>query len=148
VNIQDAIDVIESVSGFTDESTPVGEAWAEVLSFIHRPAALAQPEPVAPTDEKLILSTYCNARRSYCHDGPEHHNWQRDAERGATMAGLRAVLQRYPHPAIQPVPEGPTLDCDEIDVPAWYRGDDVHVYEEGYTAGWAAGTRAMARPTP
>jgi hypothetical protein len=52
VNIQDAIDVIESVSGFTDESTPVGEAWAEVLSFIHRPAALAQPEPVArPEDE-------------------------------------------------------------------------------------------------
>jgi hypothetical protein len=45
VNIQDAIDVIESVSGFTDQSTPVGEAWLEVLSFIHRPAALAQPEP-------------------------------------------------------------------------------------------------------
>ena len=110
MNIQDAIDVIESVSGFTDESTPVGEAWAEVLSFIHRPAALAQPEPVAPTDEKLILSTYCNARRSYCHDGPEHHNWQRDAERGATMAGLRAVLQRYAHPTIQPVAASELVD--------------------------------------
>jgi hypothetical protein len=34
VNIQDAIDVIESVSGFTDKSTPVGEAWAEVLSYV------------------------------------------------------------------------------------------------------------------
>jgi hypothetical protein len=53
VNIEDAIDVIESVSGFTDESTPVGGAWAEVLSFIHRPAALAQPEPVVPTDERI-----------------------------------------------------------------------------------------------
>jgi hypothetical protein len=48
----------------------------------------------------------------------------------------------------QPEPEEVTLDCDEIDVPAYYRGDDVHVYEEGYTAGWAAGTQAMARPTP
>jgi hypothetical protein len=39
MNIQDAIDVIESVSGFTDESTPVGEAWKEVLSYIyHHPA--------------------------------------------------------------------------------------------------------------
>jgi hypothetical protein len=48
VNIQDAIDVIESVAGFTDESTPVGEAWLEVLSFIHRPA-LTQPEPEGVT---------------------------------------------------------------------------------------------------
>jgi hypothetical protein len=77
VNIQDAIDVIESVAGFTDESTPVGEAWLEVLSFIHHPTALsqleparqptfsellmppprtalAQSEPVAPTDEALL----------------------------------------------------------------------------------------------
>jgi hypothetical protein len=54
VNIQDAIDVIESVSGFTDESTPVGEAWLEVLSFIHRPAALATPPPEPPTDAKLL----------------------------------------------------------------------------------------------
>jgi hypothetical protein len=53
VNIQDAIDVIESVSGFTDESTPVGEAWLEVLSFIHRPAALATPPPEPPTDEDI-----------------------------------------------------------------------------------------------
>jgi len=48
VNIQDAVDVIESVSGFTDESTPVGEAWLEVLSFI----STAPPDPVAPTDEE------------------------------------------------------------------------------------------------
>ena len=57
MNIQDAIDVIESVAGFTDESTPVGDAWAEVLSYVYRPrrpsSALAQPEQVAPTDEPL-----------------------------------------------------------------------------------------------
>ncbi len=53
MNIQDAIDVIESVAGFTDESTPVGEAWLEVLSFIHRPTALARPEPEGVTDEGI-----------------------------------------------------------------------------------------------
>jgi len=37
VNILDAIDVIESVSGFTDESTPVGEAWRVVISYIYLP---------------------------------------------------------------------------------------------------------------
>jgi hypothetical protein len=60
------------------------------------------------------------------------------------------LLDRARTAQAQPEPEGVTLDCDEIDVPAWYRGDDVHVYEEGYTAGWAAGTQAMAhhaRPT-
>lgn len=36
----------------------------------------------------------------------------------------------------QPEPEGLTLDCDDIDVPSWYRGDDFWVYKEGYAAGW------------
>ena len=46
MNIQDAIDVIESVSGFTDESTPVGEAWKEVLSYLYRP-------PTQPREERM-----------------------------------------------------------------------------------------------
>ena len=50
MNIQDAVDVIESVSGFTDESTPVGEAWLEVLSFI----SCAPPDPVAPTRKEAV----------------------------------------------------------------------------------------------
>ena len=70
-----------------------------------------------------------------------HKAWEEGLDIAGPMNRARAALA-------QPEPEGPTLDCDEIDVPAWYRGDDVHVYEEGYTAGWAAGTRAMARPTP
>jgi hypothetical protein len=37
-----------------------------------------------------------------------------------------------------------TLDSDKIDVPAWHRGDDFHVYKEGYTAGWAVGLKAAA----
>ena len=49
MNIQDAIDVIESVSGFTDESTPVGEAWLEILSYINRPVS-----PVAEEVADLV----------------------------------------------------------------------------------------------
>lgn len=30
LSVSDAIDVVESVAGFTDESTPVGEAWARL----------------------------------------------------------------------------------------------------------------------
>jgi hypothetical protein len=52
MNIQDAIDVIESVSGFTDESTPVGEAWIEVLSYLYRPTA--PPPPVAEEVAELV----------------------------------------------------------------------------------------------
>ena len=44
----------------------------------------------------------------------------------------------------QPEPQRPTLDCDEIEVPAWHRGDDFYVYKEGYTTGWAAGVNAAA----
>ncbi len=53
------------------------------------------------------------------------------------MCRLRAALAK-------PEPQGPTLDCDEIEVPAWHRGDDFHVYKDGYTAGWAAGVNAAA----
>lgn len=35
MDLQTAIDVIESVTGTTDESTPVGEAWAEILRQLH-----------------------------------------------------------------------------------------------------------------
>jgi hypothetical protein len=60
------------------------------------------------------------------------------------MAALAATAANL----AQPEPEGVTLDCDEIDVPAWHRGDDFHVYREGYAAGWAAGAiSGYARPT-
>jgi hypothetical protein len=41
--------------------------------------------------------------------------------------------------------EGLTLDCDNIDVPVWYYGDDVYVYKEGYASGWADATLATDR---
>jgi len=35
LNIETAIDIIESCAGFTDESAPVGEAWLVVLRCIN-----------------------------------------------------------------------------------------------------------------
>jgi hypothetical protein len=55
-----------------------------------------------------------------------------------------AVITKADAALAQPEPEGPTLDCDEIDVPVWHRGDDFHVYKEGYTSGWAEGVSAAA----
>lgn len=42
MNIQDAIDIIESIAGVTDESTPAGEAWDVILKYICNPA----PQPL------------------------------------------------------------------------------------------------------
>ena len=42
----------------------------------------------------------------------------------------------------KPEPEPPTLDCDEVEVPAYHHGDAFFVYKEGYAAGWGAGTAA------
>ena len=68
------------------------------------------------------------------------------------VSDCAAVLARARTALAQPEPEGVTLDCDEIDVPVWHRGDDFHVYKEGYAAGWAEGVSAAAaahyaRPT-
>jgi hypothetical protein len=53
---------------------------------------------------------------------------------------------KYYRTTAQPEPQGPTLNCDEIDVPWSHLGDDFHVYKEGYTAGWAEGvSAALAR---
>ena len=76
------------------------EEWADVMCRVN--AALAQPEPVAPTDEDL-LRRYGLAKRNYCYEGPLD-DWPKRAERAATIHGLRAVLACYACPTIQPVP--------------------------------------------
>ena len=131
MNIQDAIDVIESVAGFTDESTPVGEAWLEVLSFIHHPTALSQPEPVAPTDEELSRRF-----RAWWYDegsglpplpGMDHEEHTRRISEIAWANG--AYVARYGTPENEPVAptdeellamrswscHGPTFDSDLVD---------------------------------
>jgi hypothetical protein len=94
---------------------PAVTDWAAVVAAITATrATLAQPEGETPglveIDEKDLLRVYCDARRAYCHDGPEHIDWQRDAERGATLAGLGAVLSRWGRPAAPPAPEDLATD--------------------------------------
>jgi hypothetical protein len=81
-----------------DREIPMHGYYSQSQQLLDRArAALAQPEE--------LLRVYCNARRAYCHDGPEHIDWQRDAERGATLAGLGAVLTRWGRPPAPPAPE-------------------------------------------
>lgn len=63
MNISDAINIIESVAGVTDESTPAGEAWAAILRHI-RSTPVAQPVPVSerlPEPGVKVLAHYLNA---------------------------------------------------------------------------------------
>ena len=49
--VQSEVDVIESVAGMTDESTPVGEAWARILMALsHSRYAHDHPRPIPVGD--------------------------------------------------------------------------------------------------
>jgi hypothetical protein len=142
VNIQDAIDVIESVAGFTDESTPVGEAWLEVLSFIHRPTALAQPEPEVVTDEEIEREALKNA--------------DSDDEYRAFKSGAFFVQERISRPTIEPVPvaerpwerekgwrdpDGECWWCPPDGPPYWQMANPAMVY-----GGWLLPAHALPVP--
>jgi hypothetical protein len=85
------------------------------------------------TDYRAELQLLVKAYDEHGGKWPDHH----EQALFQAVEDARAALA-------QPEPEVPTLDCDEIDVPVWHRGDDFHVYKEGYTAGWAAGAKAAA----
>jgi hypothetical protein len=57
--------------------------------------------------------------------------WQFGDDIAGPMNRARAELAK-PEPVATP------LDCDKIDVPAYYRGADFNLYREGYAAGWGA----------
>jgi hypothetical protein len=140
VSIQDAIDVIESVSGFTDESTPVGEAWLEVLSFIHcRPTAQTKPPTLKEQELAALIEERDDAVRQYhylaqsmVYHGNSVAHWHCKAKaygdaigkvwnelQAAGIAcdgnkscaeGVRELAARK-SPAIQPQPEPQRKDC-------------------------------------
>jgi hypothetical protein len=83
-----------------------------------------------PTDWKALCVELLQPLAEYDDANPYHDN--RDL-----IIRTRAKLD-------QSEPEEPTLDCDEIDVPAWHRGDDFYIYKEGYTSGWEAGLKTAA----
>lgn len=72
--------------------------WSDILLDVQllvdrARAALATPPPEPPTDEEL-LHKYGEAKRNHCYEG-DPDDWPKKAERAATVAGLRAVLERW-----------------------------------------------------
>jgi hypothetical protein len=76
----------------------------------------------------------------------EEYGYCTEWEKGLPLceSNVSELLNRVRAELAKPEPVAPTLDCDEIAVPVWHRGDDFHLYKEGYTAGWAAAAKAVA----
>ena len=87
MNITDAIDIMESISGVTDESTPVGDAWNLILRYILNPT----PPPEDNTKPGFI---------NVCVEGPPpapYENWEDwlvDTFKNRTIKGvcIRALI--------------------------------------------------------
>jgi hypothetical protein len=73
-------------------------------------AALTQPEPQGPTDEKLTL-VYAYAVAAAV--GNKRGPFKTEEAEAAQLAGLRAVLARWGRPAIEPVPVAERLPGPE-----------------------------------
>ena len=74
MDLNTAIDVIESVAGFTDANTSVGEAWAVVMAQLK-----AAPVPVAVSERPWEREGWCDSEgRCWCMsslDGPPPRWW-------------------------------------------------------------------------
>ena len=92
--------------------------------------ALAQPEPVGPTDEELV--------RVY--QAAYQPAWDRGEFHGCHVDGLRAVLARWGRPAIDPIPVSERLpgpeDCDAEGMCWWFSPEDPGVGRFGVAACW------------
>ena len=102
MNTQDAIDVIESVSGFTDKSTPVGEAWAEVLSYVYHPTP---PAPEVGEVKELVAALKADAE---CVEVEHYDLCNMTADQMRRAATLLQQLSA-PAPAVVPVAVGERL---------------------------------------
>jgi hypothetical protein len=67
--------------------------------------ALAQPEPVGPTDEELLQMAQWHNIAHIRPDGTALYPWQGSQDmRTDVLSFARAVLQRWGRPAITPIP--------------------------------------------
>ena len=103
MNLNDAINVIESAPGFTDETTSVGEAWAIILASLN--PALA-PVPVAERlpghVEQALIKAEC-ALSDIAEGEPEEENegdsaallsWA-EQRAAAVLARIRPVMREH-----------------------------------------------------
>jgi hypothetical protein len=113
---------IEDEGGFYVCVSDLGFFARAVLARWGRPAALAQPEPVAPTDEELEATARAAEVQSMKKQcgltalTPDGIHAQLQEQR---LAGLRAIAARWGRPAIEPIPVSERLpgpeDCDAGD---------------------------------
>ena len=92
------------------------EEWADAMCRLR--AALAQPEPVAPTDQEI--EEWADA----CPDAPleemdpEVHGWRRCFTAKEFSETIRAAIARWGHPTPQPVAKRPTV-MEIIELHSW-----------------------------
>jgi hypothetical protein len=60
----------------------------------------------------------------------------------SALANFRALADAARKELAKPEPAPAAFNCDEVEVPAYHRGDAFFVYKEGYAAGWGAGLAA------
>jgi hypothetical protein len=106
----------------------------EFFELRHRArVALAQPEPVAPTDEELLES----AAKALGYKSIPSDETCPIVEAGELLAFARAVLARWGTPANQPVPVSERLpgpeDCDAEGGCWWWHPDHK---EDDFDDGW------------
>lgn len=105
-------ELLEALEGYVDYSPVLDEVVEDEKRLIQRTrAALAQPEPQGPTDKQLLG---CMLKAAALVPGGQCAgilNWDKEA-----ITAARAVLARFGHLAIKPVPISDRLpgaqDCD------------------------------------
>ena len=84
-------------------------APAEEDTLIQRARALlAQPEPVAPTDQEIEEWADACPEAPVEEMDPEIHGWRRCFTAKEFSETIRAAIARWGYPTPQPVAEGPT----------------------------------------
>ena len=83
------------------------EEWADAMCRLR--AALAQPEPVAPTDQEIEEWADACPEAPLEEMDPEVHGWRRCFTAKEFGETIRAAIARWGHPTPQPVAKRPTL---------------------------------------
>ena len=92
------------------------EEWADAMCRLR--AALAQPEPVAPTDQEIEEWADACPEAPLEEMDPEVHGWRRCFTAKEFGKTIRAALARWGHPTPQPVAKRPTV-MEIIELHSW-----------------------------
>ena len=93
MNITDAIDIMESISGVTDESTPVGEAWNVILRNIHNPTWIQESDAFAIV--QMRLDVLAGDQELMIYRWPEAGDWNIEHTNPYPWVQLGEVSGKY-----------------------------------------------------